>query len=152
MKTMNPDVISTTYGALVVDLVKTLIAGDAVHAEVSPHSAIVTHAVMLADELVLQLDAREVAAKALAVASRVILPVDWSCDANDDPNRSGQHWSQPETDALIAQYKNGLTGSEIAVHHRRTWTAVSAQLAKYGLLRSTGGGTYERSNGDTWDL
>ena len=148
MKTMNPEVIGTTYGELVVELLKTQLSKDGA----GDTKDQVFYAISLADELVLQLDAREVAAKALAVASRVIPPVDWSCDANDDPNRSGQHWSQPETDALIAQYKNGLTGSQIAVHHRRTWTAVSAQLAKYGLLRSTGGGTYERSNGDTWDL
>lgn len=152
MKTMNPDVISTTYGELVIDLVKTTIAADGSLTLSMPTADLVSFGIRLADELVLQLDAREVSAKALAFASRVILPVDWSCDANDDPNRSGQHWSQPETDALIAQYKNGCTGSEIAVHHRRTWTAVSAQLAKYGLLRSTGGSTYERSNGDTWDL
>jgi len=150
MKTMNPEVIGTTYGELVVDLTKVLLR-DPGTITAEP-GAVAEFAILLADALVLQLDARAVKAKELAESSRVILPVDWSCDANDDPNRSGQHWSQPETDALIAQYKNGSTGSEIAVHHRRTWTAVSAQLAKYGLLRSTGGGTYERSNGDTWDL
>lgn len=148
MKTMNPDVIGTTYGELVIALTHTLVARQ----EPIGPTEVVNFAVEIADQLVSQLAYRENVVKELAIASRVILPVDWSCDANDDPNRSGQHWSQPETDALVAQYKNGCTGSEIAVHHRRTWTAVSAQLAKYGLLRSTGGGTYERSNGDTWDL
>ena len=152
MKTMNPDVIGTTYGELVVDLLKTAMASSGEDTLRVGVDDLVSYSIRLADELVLQLDARAVKAKELAEATRIIYPVDWSCDANDDANRSGQHWSQPETDALIAQYKNGCTGSEIAVHHRRTWTAVSAQLAKYGLLRSTGGGTYERSNGDTWDL
>ena len=150
MKTMNPDVIGTTYGELVIDLTKVLLR-DAGTTTMEP-GAVAEFAILLADALVLQLDARAVTAKELAEASRVILPVDWSCDANDDPNRSGQHWSQPETDALVAQFKNGRTGSEIAVHHRRTWAAVSAQLAKYGLLRNAGSGTYERANGDAWVL
>lgn len=149
MKTMNPEVLDTQYAVLTVDLVKIMLAQS--HGEISPQRT-VEYAITLADEIVLQLDQREKAAKALAEAARVILPVDWSCGPDDDANRSGQHWSQPEVDALVAQYKNGRTGSEIAVHHRRTWTAVSAQLAKYGFLRNTGGGSYERSTGDTWDL
>lgn len=152
MKTMNPDVIGTTYGELVVDLIKTIILAGGDGALSKNTEELAAYAIRLADQTVEQLDAREVKAKELAEASRIILPVDWSCDANDDPNRSGQHWSQPETDALIAQFKNGRTGSEIAVHHRRTWAAVSAQLAKYGLLRSLGGSAYERLNGDAWML
>lgn len=150
MKTLNPAVLGTTYGELTVDLLKTLIAAN-------PHGAlnaeeVVAFAVTLTDELVRQLDARELKAKQFAESTRVYLPVDWAPDAQDDANRSGQHWSQPETDALVAQFKNGLTGAEIAVHHRRTWTAVSAQLAKYGLIRNLGSGSYERADGSAWEL
>lgn len=150
MKTLNPAVLGTTYGELTVDLLKTLISTRDV-LELSPDAA-ARFAIALADSLVLQLDARELKAKQFAESTRVYLPVDWAPDAQDDANRSGQHWSQPETDALVAQFKNGLTGAEIAVHHRRTWTAVSAQLAKYGLIRNLGNGSYERADGNAWEL
>lgn len=149
MKTMNPAILGTTYSELVVDLTKTLLTSTDGQVEASQLAAF---AIDLADQLVLQLDAREAKAKAFAESTRVYLPVDWSPSAEDDQNRSGQHWSQPETDALIAQFKNGRTGSEIAVYHRRTWTAVSAQLAKYGLLQSTGRNGYERNDGSAWEL
>lgn len=150
MKTMNPAVLGTTYGELTVDLLKTLLIANP-NSPLNPVE-VVAFAVTLTDELVLQLDARELKAKQFAESTRVYLPVDWAPDAQDDANRSGQHWSQPETDALVAQFKNGQTGAEIAVHHRRTWTAVSAQLAKYGLIRSTGSGSFERVDGNAWDL
>ncbi|MDX0622874.1 hypothetical protein GOD54_23530 [Sinorhizobium medicae] len=152
MKNMNPDVLSTQYGELVIDLLKTTLSAGSETVLARSTEDTVAYAIRLADQVVEQLAARELKAKEFAEATRVYLPVDWAPDANDDANRSGQHWSQPETDALVAQFKNGKTGSEIAVHHRRTWTAVSAQLEKYGLLHSTGRGSYSRANGDTWDL
>lgn len=147
MKSMNPAAIGTTYGELVIDLAKTIltVGGSGTMPEIAGY------AIYLADELVSQLDAREVKAREFAESTRVYLPVEWKPDLEDDQNRSGAHWSQPETDALIAQFKNGLTGSEIAVHHRRTWTAISAQLAKYGLLSNNGRG-YERTDGSAWEL
>lgn len=148
MKTMNPDVIGTTYGELVVALTHTLVARQ----EPIGPAEVVGFAVEIADQLVSQLAYRENVVKELAIATRVILPVDWAPSADDGPSRSGEHWSQPEIDALVAQYKNGLTGAQIAVHHRRSWTAISAQLAKYGLLQATGRGSYERQNGDIWEL
>lgn len=152
MKSMNPDVIGTTYGELVIDLLKTSLLAGQESALTTTAEELVAYSISLADQVVHQLDARAVKAKQFAESTRVYLPVDWAPDANDDANRSGQHWSQPETDALVAQFKNGLTGAEIAVHHRRTWTAVSAQLAKYGLLRNAGGSTYERADGSAWEL
>lgn len=151
MKSMNPAVLGTTYGELAIDLLKTLVTARAVSAPEDPHASLVSHAILLADQLVLQLDAREVKAREFAESTRVYLPVEWKPEPDDDQNRSGAHWSQPETDALIAQFKNGLTGSEIAVHHRRTWTAISAQLGKYGLLSNNGRG-YERPDGSAWEL
>lgn len=111
MKTMNPDVISTTYGQLVIDLVKTTITADGEAVLGKTTTEVTAYCVRLADSIVSQLVDRENEAKAFAESTRIILPVDWAPDANDDANRSGQHWSQPETDALIAQFKNGLTGA-----------------------------------------
>jgi hypothetical protein len=148
MKSMNPAVLGTSYSELVIELTKTVIRSSSAGTE----AEIAGFAILLADELVLQLDAREAKARAFAESTRVYLPVEWKPEADDDQNRSGQHWSQPETDALIAQFKNGLTGSEIAVHHRRTWTAVTAQLAKYSLLLRGGRDGYERPDGTAWEL
>ncbi len=152
MKNLNPEVVGTTYGELVIDLLKTSILAGRDSALMENTDKLVAYAVRLADEVVDQLHSRELKAKAFAESSRIILPVDWSCGPEDDANRSGQHWSQPEVDALIAQFKNGKTGSEIAVHHRRTWTAVSAQLAKYGLLHQEGRGAWSRQDGSAWEL
>lgn len=149
MKSMNPAAIGTTYGGLVIDLTKVLLR-DPGTITAEP-AAVAEYAILLADQLVLQLDAREVKAREFAESTRVYLPVEWKPEPDDDQNRSGAHWSRPETDALIAQFKNGLTGSEIAVHHRRTWTAISAQLAKYGLLSNSGRG-HERPDGSAWEL
>lgn len=150
MKSMNPAVLGTTYGELVIDLTKVLLRDPG--SITSEPAEVAEYAISLADQLVDQLGAREVKAREYAESLRVIIPVDWAPSAEDGPSRSGEHWSQPEVDALVAQYKNGLTGAQIAVHHRRSWTAVSAQLAKYGLLRNAGGGTYERPDGSTWEL
>lgn len=147
MKTMNPDVIGTTYGELTVDLLKTLLRGDGA----GDPQEFVAHAIKLADELVLQLDARAVKAKAYAESTRIVYPVDWAPGPEDEGNRSGQHWSQPEVDALVAQFKNGKTGAEMAVHHRRTWLAVTSQLAKFGLLNPSGNG-FKHPDGRTWEL
>lgn len=151
MKSMNPAVIGSTYSELVIDLLKTAILAGRDTALTENTDDLVAYVIRLADQTVEQLDVREVKAREFAESTRVYLPVEWKPEPDDDQNRSGAHWSQPETDALIAQFKNGLTGSEIAVHHRRTWTAISAQLAKYGLLSNSGRG-YERPDGSAWEL
>ena len=152
MKTMNPDVLQTAYGLLVVDLIKTAISaeGDAVLSK--PTNELASYGIRLADNIVAHLVEREQQAKDLAESTRVLIAFDWAPGPEDAQSRSGEHWSQPEIDALVAQFKNGLIGSQIALFHRRSWTAISAQLAKYGLLVSTGRSGYEYQNGDVWEL
>lgn len=151
MKNMSPEVLATPYGKLVVDLVKTAIASDGGTVLRQDTNKLAAYSVRLADQIVAHLVERENEAKAYAESTRVVYPVDWAPGPDDEANRSGQHWSQPEVDALVAQFKNGKTGAEMAVYHHRTWLAVTSQLAKFGLLNASGSG-FKYPDGRAWEL
>lgn len=151
MKNMSPEVLATPYGKLVVDLLKTTLAASGEDTLRVRADELAGYSIRLADQIVTQLVEREKEAKALAESTRVVYPVDWAPGPDDEANRSGQHWSQPEIDALVAQFKNGKTGAELAVYHHRTWLAVTSQLAKFGLLNASGSG-FKYPDGRAWEL
>lgn len=162
MNDRNPLGLDTPFAKLVVNL--TMSALKSPSGVIGDPAEAADYFAHLAEELirVVQDRSARVAAEARRVreemeaaaqADREALVIEWVADPTDGNNRAGAHWSALEVSALAARFRHGARSEELCRHHKRSHTAIQAQLIKHKLLVEGHHGCYHHpETGREWSI